>query len=150
MGRRGSTKDPLGRETIFTRNANNLVTRIEAPSDASVGNRLVTELVYDSSGNVTSKREAVGSPLERTVSYVYEPKFNRVVRMVDAAGKTTQYQYDAKGNLTLQTNPDGTSQAFTYDARGLRLTMRDERANVTTNAYDDYGRLISVTDPKER
>ncbi|PZP64886.1 MAG: hypothetical protein DI604_25960, partial [Delftia acidovorans] len=142
------TKDPLGRETIFTRNANNLVTRIEAPSDASTGNRLVTELVYDNRGNVTSKREAVGTPLERTLSYEYEPKFNRVVRMVDAAGKATQYQYDAKGNLTLQTNPDGTSQAFTYDARGLRLTMRDERANVTTNAYDDYGRLISVTDPK--
>ena len=143
------TTDPLGRTTRFDRDLNNLVNRITAPSDILAGG-LVTELDYDGQGNVTQKREAVGTPLARSTSYTYEPVLNRVTKMVDAGGFATNYLYDAKGNLTRETYPDGTAIAHTYDARGLKLTDVSVRGNTTSYAHDIYGRLQTVTDPRGR
>jgi YD repeat-containing protein len=141
------TTDPLGRTTRFDRDLNNLVTRVTAPSDVIAGG-LVTALDYDGQGNVTQKREAVGTPLERQVSYEYEPVFSRMTRIRDAAGIVTSYAYDAKGNLRLRSNPNSSDFAYTYNLQGLKLTDRDEAGATTRCAYDIYGRLTGVTDPR--
>jgi RHS repeat-associated protein len=141
------TTDPLGRTTRFERNPDNLVTRIVAPSDTNAGGTLVTELAYDAKGNVASRREAAGAPLQRNTSYQYEPVLNRMTRMVDAGGFATAYLYDVKGNLTRQTNPDGTFTENTYNAQGLILSSKDERGNIATYVYDASGRLSSSADP---
>lgn len=89
---------------------------------------------------------------EHSGNFIIPPtEFSGIVR-----GNDGTYRRTYKDGTVAVFNPEGFQTAVidsngnttTYDARGLRLTMRDERANVTTNAYDDYGRLISVTDPK--
>jgi RHS repeat-associated protein len=64
----------------------------------------------------------------------------------------TRYTYDARGHITMVTDPivppasQGTTTQYTYDGVGHRLTTTDEAGQVTTNAYDAAGQLASVTD----
>ncbi len=44
------------------------------------------------------------------------------------------------------TYPDLTTTQFAYDTRGRRTFATDQNGKVTTYAYDDADRLISVTD----
>jgi RHS repeat-associated protein len=155
------TTDPIGRTTIYERDANNLVTAITAPSSVTTTGTLTTLLAYDSNGNVIEKLDAFGTPLERGTTYVYEPVYSRVTKMSEAirysgqgvarfiafAGFSTNYTYDAKGNLLTTTNPDATTSSTTYNANGQPLTMTDERGKVTTYAYDSLGRMATITDP---
>ncbi len=110
-----------------------------------------TSFEYDREGNVTSMTEAVGTELERTTTYEYEPTRNRIVRKVDPdittrkAGAVLTWEYDANGNITKATDALGFFKAYTYDARGLTLTETDERGNTTTYAYDQFGRQESMT-----
>lgn len=140
------TIDPLLRLKEYERDENNLVTRIVEPG-VTTGANLVTELAYDAVGNITTKREAVGTAVARVTTYEYGTNFNRITRVVDPAGEETRYEYDAKGNLTKQTSPDGKFRTYTYNAQGLVLTETDERGKTSTNVYDEYGRLTSVTAP---
>ena len=77
------SEDPLGRVTFYERDENNLVRGIDAPSSVTENGRLRTELDYDNLGNVTLRREAVGTWLEREKIYEYEPIFSQLIRMVD-------------------------------------------------------------------
>lgn len=67
---------------------------------------------------------------------------------------TTQYVYDAKGNLTNITDALANVRAFTYDGLGRRLTAQDLHASgdgtfgTWTYAYDDAGNIASSSDPK--
>ena len=69
-------------------------------------------------------------------------------------GHTRRFVYDAAGNL-LQESVDGvTSRTFnTYDAFGRRTSVSvrgsgdPATTNVTTLAYDQHDRLVSITDP---
>jgi RHS repeat-associated protein len=142
-----STIDPLERLTRYERDENNRVTRISQPNSVTGDGTVVTDLAWDDKGNLTQKKEAVGTPLERTVSYEYNHPLNKVTRSVDPAGKATTYSYNAAGNLLSQVNPDGSSVTRTYTSRGLLATSTDERGKITAYAYDQYGRLTSSTDP---
>ena len=49
--------------------------------------------------------------------------------------------------VTRITNPDSTHKDFTYNSKDQVLTSADELGRTTTNAYDNDGRLTSVTQP---
>ena len=145
------TSDPIGRTTLFARDADNLVTRVTAPSSVTPTGTLVTTLDYDGLGNVTSKTEAAGTPLARTSSWEYEPVRSRALSMTDPAGNKTVWQYDASGNTTREILPDGNSLYWTYDGRGLKLSQQIERGFsgiYTTYTHDAYGRVETVRDPR--
>jgi RHS repeat-associated protein len=117
---------------------------------------------YDAAGRITAYFDAVhptsGHP---TVWYQYD-SYGRVSGMTEARGSgssdpnyTTTFQYNARGQLTKLTHPDGTYIQYSYNPNGTLAWTADERhpgagsdANQRTSyAYDDYKRLLNVTTP---
>lgn len=107
------------------------------------------------------RHNATSSWRAQTIKYSYTP--TQALRSVDKTGEKSgddeKYQYDIAGN-TIKSTIGKTTTCNTYDAvascdeplsGGVRLTS----AKVTTNgvsatstyAYDDFGRLTSVTNP---
>lgn len=118
---------------------------------------------YDSAGKVTAYYDylhpTTGHP---TVWYQYD-SYGRVSGMTEARGSTsgdpsysTTFQYNARGQLTRLTHPDGTYIQYGYNAEGTLAWTADERhpgastdANQRTSyTYDDYKRLLMVTTPQ--
>ncbi|WP_197344084.1 RHS repeat domain-containing protein [Ralstonia pseudosolanacearum] len=70
------------------------------------------------------------------------------------AQSTTQFAYDAAGNLTQITDPRGLVTTFTYDALGRRTQVQAPPATpggpppTTAFTYDSQNRVRQVTDPR--
>ena len=91
------------------------------PTQIITANGAITDRTFDSLGNLLTRTEAVGDPLERVTSFEYEPVFNRVTKFIDPALNETTIAYDANGNLA--TAVDG-------EIDEIRLA-RDAAGNVT-------------------
>ncbi len=61
---------------------------------------------------------------------------------------TTNFQYDANGNLTQVTDALGHVTKYGYDALNRRTTIMDAATGVTTNTYDGLDQLVAVSDPR--
>ena len=61
---------------------------------------------------------------------------------------TTQYEYDAMGNVTKITNPLNAVSMQTYDSLGRLQTQVDPSSKTTQYTYDGQGRLIQVMDAR--
>jgi RHS repeat-associated protein len=83
----------------------------------------------DQVGRLTSVTYADGTSL----GFTYDPAGNRT--SLTTAGTTTNYTYDAAGQLTAAGSTD-----FTYDPAGNRTS-----AGSTSYTWDDFGNLASAT-----
>lgn len=137
--------DPLGRTTLTDRNSQNLVTRVERPSDTIAGGTRVDTVAYDSLGNVTQMIEAVGTSSERSTSYAYEPVFNQVVSTTDADGFVMSYEYDAFGEATKIIDGELGERLFSYTPEGQLLSRTDENGNTSSFAYNANLNLDQIT-----
>ena len=90
---------------------------------------------------------------------------DRIRSVVDPLGRVTLYEYDrgsdglpraGRGLVTKISYPHdthngalpyGTSQSFGYDIYGNRTSVSDELGHTTLYEYDDYNRVIKVTNP---
>ncbi|WP_413289591.1 DUF6531 domain-containing protein [Bdellovibrio sp. HCB337] len=64
------------------------------------------------------------------------------------AQKTSQFKYDAKGNLTYAQNSDGQKINMTYDNKGRIATITDHAKKVVKIEYEDrFGKPSIVTRP---
>ncbi len=114
------------------------------------------------------------SPLKTTYEY-YEPPHpwgDRVLRVTDARGNRTEYEYDktfdangaqtntpcpGRGLITKISYPDdkhdgtypnGTSMSYVYDVYGNLLTeTQDQLGETTKYTYDEYNRLKTMRVP---
>ena len=131
----------------------------------------VTTLTYSTT---LHRLLSVTDPLGRTTSSTYDTAGNQLTS-VDGAGYTTTYAVNSRGSpasitlpdpddtgpltslvtslaydtyerLVTVTNPDSSTQSFTYNSADQNLTRVDELGNTTTVAYDSLGRRTSVTD----
>ena len=129
----------------------------------------VTTLTYSTT---LHRLLSVTDPLGRTTSRTYDTAGNQLTS-VDGAGYTTTYAvnsrglptsitlpdpdgtgpltslvtsfaYDAYGRLPTVTNPDSSTQSFTYKTADQNLTRVDELGNTTTVAYDSLGRRTTL------
>jgi RHS repeat-associated protein len=126
--------------------------------------------VYDDAGQLLSlihgRANPPGEPLA-SFTYAYDLSGRRT-NMVTLEG-TNSYAYDARGQLTAVTYPDGISEAFAYDPVGNRTSLVQvasggpaietvyaygpanrllfSESAVETNVYvfDDAGRLVGQT-----
>jgi RHS repeat-associated protein len=93
-------------------------------------NNEFTEYTYDAEGKVTSE-------------YIDGGGLHPVTHL-----KT--YQYDAQGDLTAYTNPDGVTTTYTYDAYGNRLSsstpVGEDETATSSYTYDSEGDLASYED----
>jgi RHS repeat-associated protein len=102
---------------------------------------------YDPTCGCADRLVKTTDPAGKTFSYTYDDAGRRA-SFVDANGRVTRYEYDARDNVVKVTHADGSFVAYTYDGAGRRLTVTDEEGRVTRHAYDEAGNLLSVTDAK--
>ncbi len=102
-------------------------------------------LRYDSAGRVTRMRDANLIVTDMT----YHPRgwmLQQAVRGPDDALTTddqiTGYDYDARGNRTKITTPDGNTVVLTYDTRDRLTAIRDQAGNEMRYTLDSVGNLL--------
>jgi RHS repeat-associated protein len=115
---------------------------------------------YDSAGRATAYWDAEHATSGHPTAWYQYDSYGRVSGITEARGTasgdashTTTSQYNARGQLTTLTHPDGTYIQYSYNPDGTLAWTADERhpgaatdANQRTSyTYDDYKRLVSVT-----
>jgi RHS repeat-associated protein len=134
------------------------------------GNQNQHESVYDPAGNLV-QQFAPGKRFSEKTEYDAR---NNPTTHVDADGQTWKDVYNEFDELVKSTDPENHSITYTYDSRGLSLTVTDQRGKVSRtenipdgqlNAglsaalisaegrrveyrYDKVGRQVAVTDPR--
>jgi RHS repeat-associated protein len=63
-----------------------------------------------------------------------------------AGAPTTEYHYDADGNLESLTDPNGHTTSYTYDADDELTKVKEPNGTVTETGYDSMGQVTSQTD----
>ena len=100
-----------------------------------------TRFVYDANGNLTETIDAFGNS-----SFQTNDEYGRPLTITDRRGNTTQLEYNQFiGSPSKITNPDGTTQEFTYDDNGRPLTQTNELGVVSRAEYDKLGNLTVQT-----
>ncbi|MGA8367491.1 MAG: RHS repeat-associated core domain-containing protein [Candidatus Acidiferrales bacterium] len=111
---------------------------------------VVRQVQFGSTGQMTSDTYALGKPEQQTFTYTYYAD-NLVESVTDQLGRTTNYSYDANGNVTSINRTAGTLSAttsFTYDPTFSQLTsLIDPLNNTTSFTIDASGNTTSITDP---
>ncbi|KAF0219658.1 MAG: YD repeat [Geobacteraceae bacterium] len=162
--------DTFGNETRYTRDARMNITREEhwentgTVATPNLVLKTATNFTYDDKGNMLTKTEAAGTPIEKTTTNTYHPQFSKVLTetvksVVDPnQNKVTTNAYDPKGNLTSTTEtgllgtgtPYGYTTTYEYDSNG-RITKidgpRTDVQDVATFTYDASGNRLTKTEP---
>lgn len=112
----------------------------------------VTTYTHDTRGDETSRVEASGTPLARTITTTWLPNFHLPSKIVEPNRATTKI-YDANGNLLTNTVTAAAASrtwTYTYNASGQVLTAtlrRTDLSDTTKYSYDSKGDLATITDP---
>ncbi|MEV5338566.1 polymorphic toxin-type HINT domain-containing protein [Streptomyces sp. NPDC052676] len=104
-----------------------------------------TRTAYDALGRVTSIKHYSKDAADegRTTSYEYDARGNRS-KVVDPAGNAWSYVYDARGRVTSTTDPDtGTTETW-YDEADRPYRVKNSRGQETFTEYDSLGRIRHV------
>lgn len=104
---------------------------------------LITETAYDEAGRPVLEIDSFGSE----VAYVYDAENNVVSREAtppSSSSYTTAYEYDAKGQMLVLTDPADRDYEFTYEAGGRLRTVQYPNATFTWVDYDDAGQPTDI------
>ncbi len=100
-----------------------------------------TGLAYDALNRLISSSDASG-----TVATQYDAH-NRVRRITDQRGLTTEYRYNGFGDKVAQISPDTGTTVFSYNAAGNAIEKVDARGEITRFTYDSLNRVTDVLYP---
>ena len=78
--------------------------------------------------------------------YEYDIRGN-LTAVHDAAGGIKRWERDESGALSAYVDPAGRRTDITCSPAGLPMVMVDALGNRIRCDYDDFGRLVSVTQP---
>ena len=147
--------DPGGQVTSYTYDAHDNVTRTLEPGNAE---RLT---VFDSLDRVIREVDPLGvittyayEANEREPQQIATPLGTRTRAIVagleltntDADGVTTKFTYDAKRNLATQTDEGGVSITMTYDPAGNLIRQPSGAGPVVEREFDRLRRVLWETD----
>jgi len=128
-------------------------------SDSTIGGQ-DEKWIYDAAGNVISHWEIGVAAYDenRATRTTYDELGQVVTEKVPGQSGATTHEYDMAGNITVQTNPDGSQVLNSYDDEG-NLTEKketlegydsvtnDDAVATTTYEYNDGDQLIEETKP---
>jgi RHS repeat-associated protein len=162
-GTPSSSTDPGNgdNDTIYHYNGDHQLEKITPVKDSSLRERTFT---YDGYGRLRTATDGAGN----TVTYTYDDA-GRVLEAAHAGTHpvTVTYKYDKAGNLTIRTDPNGTTtwdydqrnkpvsrtsthgggtQSYSWGRCGNLASVSDD-AGTTRYAYDTRGQLAALTDP---
>lgn len=148
-GLQSNVIDALGNATAFTYNNNNTMSISKNADGINAYN------YYDSKGRLYrtkidtfetrykfNKNDQITletMPGGNTLSYTYNPE-SQLSKRINARGDNTSYEYDANGNMVLETTKEGTT-AYTYDALN-RLIKSESNGNIIEREYDELNRVV--------
>ena len=115
--------------------------QIETSYPRGDGTYLQTYVSFD--GFTTTSTDAKG----RT-RVAFKNAINQTEQIIDPQGNTTQYRYDALGNLTETEDSAGNTVVISYDLRGRKIAMNDPDMGNWSYRYNSFDELISQTDAK--
>lgn len=159
--------DERTHNTYFTRDGNFQLTRIDYPD---YPNGAYETFAYNGFGQVYSHRMTSGGVETRYfdgrgvmwasnnpdgTTYYYYDGLDRLEHVTDPRSKTTWFQYNTRGQVTRVTHTDSSCLQYGYNVDGTLAWAADENhpgaatdANQRTRyAYDNYKRVVSVTNP---
>jgi RHS repeat-associated protein len=126
---------------------------------------VVTQLVYDSDGDLTSSSTPDGNGSElSTTTYSYDADGERTsttspdgnISGANAANFTTTTAHDSDGEVTSTSQAGGSGATVTartisygYDGDGNKTSVTDARGYETTYAFDADDRQVLATDPDD-
>ena len=99
--------------------------------------------VYDENGNLIRMVDPEGVTL-----LTYDP-LDREISKRDVYGYTTLTQYDAVGNRTGLTYPDGNQVEYLYNGNDWLVTMIDPNEGNTSYSYEDDGQVRTIDKPND-
>ena len=108
-----------------------------------------TDFTYDLNGNVDTVKDA----LNRVSDNDYDPLNRLKTSIVNATGvapdkATTQFQYDARDNLTTVIDPKGLATTYGYDGFDDLQTLVSPDTGTTSYGYDNAGNRTSQLDAR--
>lgn len=154
-GNRTRTLDPLLRETTATYNA------FDQSLTVTDGEDVVTELTYDTNGNLESTTVAKATTVQGITDLVYgDPTHpGDVTSVIDARNKTWGSTYDPlTGDLASTTDPEANVTTYDYTHLGWLKSTVAPKGNLsgataedyrTHYSYDDYGDVATTTTPND-
>jgi len=129
LGLLTETVAPYGKREYRYDNAGNQVRMIERNRPGKSLNGAGTLARFDEAGNRVSSIDARGT-----------------TRPLSAAQFTSTWQYDAAGNLTTSTDPNGAVTTFTYDSAGTLIGSATP-AGTTTYTWNEATRTRTASGP---
>ncbi|MDX6626076.1 MAG: hypothetical protein QOE56_1065 [Solirubrobacterales bacterium] len=139
-------KSCTGFDTQVTTTTYDALGRVKEYEDAD-GNKAIT--TYDLDGRPVTTSDGKGSQ-----TMTYDPTSGMLTKLEDSAVGTFTAAYDADGNLTARTLPDGLTAATTYDEAGQSIHLTYTKASscgTSCTWYDEgiersiYGQDLSQT-----
>jgi RHS repeat-associated protein len=116
-----------------------------------------TTYVNDSHGDPLTINEAVGTPVARTTTIVYDPTFVHLPDSIATPGATASFTYDSVGDVLAKTLTDTTTQSMPYSTNGqtrtwayawgnfLLASVKTPVGNLTQYTYDSTGAATAVS-----
>ena len=125
-----SVTDPAGRKVIYEYNPNNLLTKVTDPQGGEL------QYQYDSSGYLTTLIDQNGHTFQQLV-YSHNPgdSQNKVVKTIDAAGETWNYNYDMNNHNATITNSTGKKWNYWFDNAMYTIKVQDPEGRSTCTEY---------------
>jgi|GEM_PF-1429711 len=107
----------------------------------ATGKTWVTQQTFTPRGDQTHTLEN-----KNATRYEYDIRGDRTVQR-DPLGNTTLWQYDQAGSISSVTFPGNRRYNFTYDANDQLVETWTPLGFLHENEYDDLGRLVRTTEP---
>jgi YD repeat-containing protein len=148
----------------YTSTTSNLIQTITQSDGSSL------TIAYDTSNRVSQLTQLAASGVNRVTNFNYsvagqttvtDPLLNQTTLYYDSNGELTKivapvpvsggsaptslFAYDAMGDVTSVTAPDGTAVTYTYDTNGNRLSMVDALGDKTAWTYDARNQALTKT-----
>jgi YD repeat-containing protein len=113
---------------------------------------LRTDFTFDARGQLQTSTtydavDANGAGLaagKSTTQYIFDAAGN-LLKRIDAVGASTTWSYDGLGRQLTQTNALGQTTLTTYDDTNNRIVTTEASGLITTRLHDKAGRLVSLT-----